>query len=148
MLTICREAEEYAPIDETYNPSIHRINHAIKQRAVHPEEPVAETPAELLKFSAPPEYLIEKVRGQIDVLIDAAEVKKGMVQSVICFGAMLTCSSATKGKGQTASGGRQAHIRPGCGRPARRREKRASISGKSGPRFQESTCCGGGGRGD
>ncbi|UNI14090.1 ATP-dependent DNA helicase yku80 [Purpureocillium takamizusanense] len=68
--------DEYAPIDETYNPSIHRINHAIKQRAVHPEEPVTETPAELLKFSTPPEYVMAKIQGQINALVDAAEVKK------------------------------------------------------------------------
>nr|AYJ71529.1 Ku family DNA helicase [Purpureocillium lavendulum] len=78
--------EEYAPMDEAYNPSIHRINHAIKQRAVHPESPVAATPAELLKFSAPPEYLVEKIRGQIDTLIDAAEVKRGKISPLIRCG--------------------------------------------------------------
>lgn len=68
---------EYAPIDETYNPSIHRVNNAVKIRAAHPDKPVPETPATLLRFSSPPEDLIEKVQSRIDSLIEHAEVKKG-----------------------------------------------------------------------
>jgi ATP-dependent DNA helicase 2 subunit 2 len=35
------------PIEDTYSPMIHRINQAIKQRAVHPDEAVGPA-AELL----------------------------------------------------------------------------------------------------
>ncbi|KAG8416477.1 ATP-dependent DNA helicase yku80 [Metarhizium acridum] len=67
---------EYASIDETFNPAIHRVNNAVKMRAAHPDKPVPETPASLLRFSAPPEDLIEKVQSRIDSLIELAEVKK------------------------------------------------------------------------
>ncbi|KAK5990007.1 ATP-dependent DNA helicase II subunit 2 [Cladobotryum mycophilum] len=67
---------EYAPIDEIYNPAIHRVNHAVKHRAVRPDAPVPNIPPILLKFSSPPEDLISKVQSKIDSLIQAAEVKK------------------------------------------------------------------------
>ncbi|KAG5993912.1 hypothetical protein E4U54_003252 [Claviceps lovelessii] len=67
---------EYAPIDETFNPSIHRVNHAVKMRAAHPDKPISATPAALLKYAAPPEYLIEKAQSKIDALVRVAEVKK------------------------------------------------------------------------
>ncbi|KAL9485004.1 hypothetical protein ACSS6W_003793 [Trichoderma asperelloides] len=71
------EPAEYATIDEIYNPAIHRINHAIKQRAVYPEKPVPEIPPVLLRFAAPPTELVETVQATIDSLIKAADVKKG-----------------------------------------------------------------------
>ncbi|KAK9435975.1 ATP-dependent DNA helicase II subunit 2 [Metarhizium brunneum] len=67
---------EYASIDETFNPAIHRVNNAVKMRAAHPDKPVPETLASLLRFSAPPEDLIEKVQPRIDSLIELADVKK------------------------------------------------------------------------
>jgi ATP-dependent DNA helicase 2 subunit 2 len=74
---ICSEPAEYVPIEDTYNPTIHRINHAVKARAVYPDKPVPPTPTILLRFSAPPNDLIEKVQSRVDALITAAEVKKG-----------------------------------------------------------------------
>lgn len=76
-LTTLSEPSEYGPIDETFNPSIHRINHAVKSRAVHPDDPVPDIPSVLLRFASPPQDLIEKVQTRIDTLIEAAEVKKG-----------------------------------------------------------------------
>ncbi|KAF4587774.1 ATP-dependent DNA helicase II subunit 2 [Ophiocordyceps camponoti-floridani] len=67
---------EYAPIDETFNPSIHRINHAVRMRAVHPDKPVPPTPPVLLQYCAPPEDLIERVQSRIKALIEVAGVKK------------------------------------------------------------------------
>ncbi|KAI5465546.1 SPOC like C-terminal domain-containing protein [Mariannaea sp. PMI_226] len=67
---------EYAALDDTYNPLIHRIGHAVKTRAIHPEKPVPDTPSILLRFSRPPDDLIEKVQSRVDTLIEAAEVKK------------------------------------------------------------------------
>lgn len=64
-------------IEDSYNPSIHRINHAIKQRAVCPDADVPEIKPILLRFSSPPEDLIAKVQERIDALVEAAEVKKG-----------------------------------------------------------------------
>lgn len=77
LLTGYRTCDEYAPIDDTYNPAIHRISHALKMRAVHPDKPIPEMPAELLKFSVPPANLIEKARSRIETLTEAAGVKKG-----------------------------------------------------------------------
>lgn len=65
-------------IDEPFNPLIHRIKGAIKERAVHPSGPVPPTPATLTKFSGPPEDVVESAKPQIDSLIQAAEVKKGI----------------------------------------------------------------------
>ncbi|PTB64272.1 SPOC domain-like protein [Trichoderma citrinoviride] len=67
---------EYATIDELYNPAIHRIGHAIKQRAIHPEKPVPEIPPVLLRFAQPPTELVETVQSKIDSLVHAADVKK------------------------------------------------------------------------
>ena len=53
------------------------MNQAIRSRAVHPDEPIA-APAEiLLRFSKPPEDLLEKAKSEIQSLVDIAEVKKG-----------------------------------------------------------------------
>ncbi|RSL41737.1 hypothetical protein CEP53_012583 [Fusarium sp. AF-6] len=70
------EPAEYAPIDDTFNPTIHRINHAVKSRAVYPEKPIPDTPSILLRFASPPDDLIEKVQTKIDALVEVADVKK------------------------------------------------------------------------
>lgn len=73
---LTRKPVEYAPIDELYNPIIHRMNQAIRARAVDPDRPI-EPPAEiLLRFSRPPEGLLKKAKPEIDSLIEVAEVKK------------------------------------------------------------------------
>jgi hypothetical protein len=95
------EPAEYVPIDDAFNPSIHRINHAVKARAIHPDGPVPSIPPLLTRFAAPPEDLISKVQGRIDSLIQAAEVKKGNLHcSCRYLDKKLTIRSATKGEGQ------------------------------------------------
>lgn len=73
---LIRDPAEYAPIDETFNPSIHRINHAVKHRAIQPDGTLPETPPILLQFSAPPQNLVDRVQNQVDALVELAEVKK------------------------------------------------------------------------
>lgn len=73
----CRNPAEYAAIDETYNPIIHRINQAIRQRAVDPEGPIDPVPPILVRYAAPPDDLVEKSKSQVETLITAAQVKKG-----------------------------------------------------------------------
>lgn len=69
------------PIDDTYSPVIHRLNQAIKRRAVKPDEPV-QPPAEILiQFSHPPEELIASSEKQLTKLIAVANVKKGKTLS-------------------------------------------------------------------
>ncbi|TQW10412.1 Ku family DNA helicase [Cordyceps javanica] len=70
------EPSEFAPIDETFNPIVHRINNAVKQRAVHPDRPIADIPPVLLRYSNPPQDLIDRVRDRIEDLIKEADVKK------------------------------------------------------------------------
>lgn len=72
-----RNLIEYMTIDEPFNPLIHRIKGAVKERAVHPSGPVPPIPSILTKFSGPPEDLVESAQRQINSLIQAAEVKKG-----------------------------------------------------------------------
>lgn len=77
LLTLERSHTEYMHIDDTYSPLLHRLNQAIKRRAVRPDEPV-QPPAEILiKFSHPPEELVAKSRNKLNELIAAADVKKG-----------------------------------------------------------------------
>jgi ATP-dependent DNA helicase 2 subunit 2 len=71
-----RKATEYGPPDEVYNPVIHRINQAIRQRAIYPEKAIGEVPENLLRFSRPPKALIDRAKPKIEALIDVAEVKK------------------------------------------------------------------------
>ena len=65
------------PIDDTYSPIIHRLNQAIKRRAIKHDEPV-QPPAEILiKFSHSPEELVASSKKELDKLIAAANVKRG-----------------------------------------------------------------------
>lgn len=75
-LTSSSNPTEYAPIDESYNPIIHRINQAIRHRAVHPEEPIQPTAEILLRFSQPPEDILSHIKKQVDTLIKKSDVKK------------------------------------------------------------------------
>jgi hypothetical protein len=97
-----REPSEYISIGESFNPSIHRINNAVKTRAAHPNQPLPEIPQTLLRFSAPAQDLIERVQNQIDGLVEAAEVKKGEVVLPMsrCASGILIYPSATESKGQ------------------------------------------------
>ena len=68
---------EYAAIEDTYNPTIHRLNQAIRRRATQPGGPVGEPEEILLKYSHPPEKLVKEAREEIEKLIEVAQVKKG-----------------------------------------------------------------------
>lgn len=67
---------DYAPVDEVYNPIIHRMNQAIRARAVDPDLPIGQPAEILLRYSKPPKKLLEKAKHEIGNLIDAAELKK------------------------------------------------------------------------
>ncbi|KAK3948886.1 SPOC like C-terminal domain-containing protein [Pseudoneurospora amorphoporcata] len=67
---------EYAPIEDLYNPVIHHMNQAIRNRAVNPDAPLPPVADILTRFTHPPEPLIAKAKPEIDGLIKAAEVKK------------------------------------------------------------------------
>jgi ATP-dependent DNA helicase 2 subunit 2 len=67
---------EYAAMDETYNPILHRIHQVIKHRAVHPDaEPPP--PIEILtRYSMPPDDLLKSAQPALERTIEAANVKK------------------------------------------------------------------------
>ena len=68
---------EYMQIDETFAPYVHRVNQAIRQRAIYPDSEI-ETIAELsTKWSNPPDQLISNAEAELKTLIEIAEVKKG-----------------------------------------------------------------------
>ena len=65
------------PITDTYSPVLHRIDQAVRWRAVHPNEPVPPVYEILTKYSKPPEQLVAKAKRQLEKLVAAADVKKG-----------------------------------------------------------------------
>ncbi|KAF4629482.1 hypothetical protein G7Y89_g8662 [Cudoniella acicularis] len=67
---------EYMKIDETYSPVVHRINQAIRNRAVYPTEPVDPPPDILMKWSNPPPELVKSSASKLEKLVEAASVKR------------------------------------------------------------------------
>src|SRR5690606_33206394 len=53
---------EYAAVDDTFSPVYHRVNQAIKWRAIHPDGPIPPPYAALTKYAHPPEDLVKKVK--------------------------------------------------------------------------------------
>lgn len=71
------EPAEYAPMEDTFSPVLHRINQAIRHRAVHPDENTIPEPLPVLtKYSTAPEDLLKKAQPALDALIKAGDVKK------------------------------------------------------------------------
>ncbi|KAK3069934.1 ATP-dependent DNA helicase yku80 [Teratosphaeriaceae sp. CCFEE 6253] len=70
------EPAEYAAMDETYQPMLHRIHQVIKHRAIYPEAPPPEPYEILTRFSHPPGELLKKALPALDRVVKAAEVKK------------------------------------------------------------------------
>jgi ATP-dependent DNA helicase 2 subunit 2 len=71
-------ADEYAKIEDTFSPILHRINHIIRWRATHPDvtTPIPDPPAILTKYSHPPPSLLSQSSTQLAALEKAADVKK------------------------------------------------------------------------
>lgn len=67
---------EYAPIDDTFNPKLHRIQQVIKHRAVFPEAAPPPPFPIIGKFSHPPEELVNKASKALERVIQVGEVKK------------------------------------------------------------------------
>ncbi|KAF7177234.1 hypothetical protein CNMCM7691_005056 [Aspergillus felis] len=67
---------EDLPIDDSYSPVLHRIDSAIRYRAIHPNDPVPPPSKNLTKLSQPPQDLVEKSNHYLQKLIAAADVKK------------------------------------------------------------------------
>jgi hypothetical protein len=78
MLTSNSQPAEYMAIEDTYNPLVHRMNQAIKRRAVQPDEPIPLPAKILIKYSNPPSELVSDSTKELSTLVKVADVKKGM----------------------------------------------------------------------
>lgn len=69
---------EYAPIEDTYSPLLHRVNQIIRWRATHsdPTLPLPGPPQILTRFSTAPSDLLQQTESQLASLKKAADVKK------------------------------------------------------------------------
>lgn len=68
---------------DTVSPVLHRIDQAVRWRAVHPTEPVPPPYDILTKYSKVPEELYSTSKPHLNKLIAAADVKKGtLIQSL------------------------------------------------------------------
>lgn len=72
-----RNVTETMSFDDSFSPLLHRIDHAIRWRAIHPNEPVPPPPERLTKLAHPPEELQERAKKYLERLVSAADVKKG-----------------------------------------------------------------------
>ncbi|KAI9689699.1 MAG: ATP-dependent DNA helicase II subunit 2 [Bogoriella megaspora] len=67
---------EYLSMDDTYSPVLHRLNQAIRWRAVRPTEDVPRPSEVLTQPSNPPQELIESSKPYLEALQAAGDVKK------------------------------------------------------------------------
>lgn len=78
-----RNPAEYAPLllppseADLYSPIIHRVNQAVRARAVDPEAPVGDIAPLLIKYARPPGKLVTGAKREIEALKKAANIKKG-----------------------------------------------------------------------
>ncbi|KAK8021465.1 Ku80 [Apiospora arundinis] len=68
--------QEYAPVEDLYCPTLHRINQAVRHRAIYPDQPVPPIPPILLKYAKPDEDMEQAAKTRLEDLIETAEVKK------------------------------------------------------------------------
>ena len=67
---------EYMNMTDTYSPVLHRIDQAVRWRAVHPTEPVPPPYEILTRYSNPPGPLVAGAKKKLEKLMAAADVKK------------------------------------------------------------------------
>lgn len=70
-------SSEYMPMTDTFSPVLHRIDQAVRWRAVHPMEPIPPPYEILVRYSQPPEDLVSSSKRKLEKLMAAADVKKG-----------------------------------------------------------------------
>ena len=74
------------PMEDTFSPVLHRIDQAIRWRAVHPTEEIPPPYEILTKYSAPPAELVKQAQPRIEALRNAADLKKGDTHTSHPFG--------------------------------------------------------------
>lgn len=80
-----RNATEYMPMSDTFSPVLHRIDQAVRWRAVHPTEPIPPPYEILTRYSRPPADLVSQSERRLKKLMAAADVKKGMLLKSTVF---------------------------------------------------------------
>ena len=85
---------------DTFSPVLHRIDQAVRWRAVHPTEPIPPPYEILTRFSQAPEDLLIKAKRRLEKLITIAEVKKGKLDLSASKSNTLTTPSSAKGQGK------------------------------------------------
>lgn len=66
------------PFEETFSPAIHRVNQAIRHRAMYPEDKGIGKPAKILtKWENPPGDIVSKSAKKLEKLVKVAAVKQG-----------------------------------------------------------------------
>lgn len=65
------------PIEDSFSPLLHRLETAVRYRAVHPNDPVLDSSGRLTKFDHSSEETVKKSKQYLDKLIATADVKKG-----------------------------------------------------------------------
>lgn len=67
---------EYLQMTDAFSPIIHRIDQAVRWRAVHVNEPIPPPAEILIKYTKPPSKLVEQSKPQLEGLVSVADVKK------------------------------------------------------------------------
>lgn len=117
---VCRNPAEYAALEDLYSPIIHRVNQAVRARAVAQDGKIAAVPEILKKYAEPPEMLIKQARPQIDTLKKVASLKKGMILDCAMMEKTHTDTSAVPPKAQSK-------YKRGAAKPASGRAVEAPI---------------------
>jgi ATP-dependent DNA helicase 2 subunit 2 len=87
------------PIEDSFSPVLHRINQAVKERAIYPDEQVSKPADILVKYSRPPQELLEASETRLKKLIEVADVKKGNSPKHVMSGVnMADLFSSSKGE--------------------------------------------------
>ncbi|KAJ5208844.1 hypothetical protein N7449_003223 [Penicillium cf. viridicatum] len=64
------------PIDESFSPLLHRIESAVRYRAVHANDPILDPSERLTEFAHPSEEMIKNSKSHLEKLMSTADVKK------------------------------------------------------------------------
>ena len=78
-----RKPTEYMALGDTFSPVLHRIDQAVRWKAVYPNESVPPPYEILTRFSKPPEELQEGTLDKLKKLMAAANVKKGQPRNFV-----------------------------------------------------------------
>ncbi|CAI7643287.1 hypothetical protein PCG10_003432 [Penicillium crustosum] len=70
------ERTDDLPIDESFSPLLHRIESAVRYRAVHPNDPILDPSERLTEFAHPSEEMVKNSKSHLETLMSIADVKK------------------------------------------------------------------------